>query len=191
MDDWEHLLTPEIARGKLISASLYITAFELLRESIIERPRSFYGIGLLDDAPMVGEDYRDKVLSRNRSVLYASLDWLLDHDALSKSDLDTFESIKAARNDLAHGLPALILGHAAFPHAERFQDLVALLRKIEVWWLVNVEIPSNPEFEGREINEAGIVPGPVLILQMMLEVVSGDDKLLEAYRSAKKPQRTA
>ena len=38
----EDFLNPEILRPKLIVASIYITAFELLKSTIVERIRSFY-----------------------------------------------------------------------------------------------------------------------------------------------------
>jgi hypothetical protein len=45
--------------------------------------------------------------------------------------------------------------------AERFGDMTTLLDKIERWWIVNVEIPTNPDFDGKheEIDESGIIPG--------------------------------
>jgi hypothetical protein len=36
---WDHFLNPEILRPKLISVSLYLTAFEMLKQSIVERIR--------------------------------------------------------------------------------------------------------------------------------------------------------
>ncbi|NMM07720.1 hypothetical protein [Polaromonas sp.] len=182
---WEQLLTPAIAREKLISASMYITAFELLKDSIIDRVRSFYADSFDQNGPIVGPEYQAKVLSRSKSVLYASLNWLLENDAINKQDIQLFESIKATRNSIAHGLHTLVIGDADFKHIERFQELVALLRKIEVWWVVSFEIPTNPDFDGQEIDESGIVPGPVLMLQMMLEVVSGNEEFLNHYRQAR------
>lgn len=182
---WEQLLTPAIAREKLISASLYITAFELLKDSIIDRIRSFYADTYNQNGPIVGPEYQEKVLSRSKSVLYASLNWLLENDAINKQDIQLFESIKATRNSIAHGLHTLVIGDADFKHIERFQELVALLRKIEIWWVVNFEIPANPDYDGQEIDESGIVPGAVLMLQMMLEVVSGNEELLNHYRQAR------
>lgn len=72
---------------------------------------------------------------------------------------------------------------SARPNPARFEGLVSLLKKIEVWWVVNVEIPVNSDFDGKEIDEEGVVPGPVLILQMMLEVASGNDELVKQYRA--------
>ncbi|MEQ1588987.1 MAG: hypothetical protein ABL902_01370, partial [Gallionella sp.] len=120
--------------------------------------------------------------SRNRSALYASLDWLSETGVIDKNDLQAFERIKVTRNSLAHELPLLVIHGADFKLIEKFQELVVLLKKIEVWWVVNLEIPINPDFSGKEIDEDGIVPGPVLMIQIMLEVLSGNEELLEYYR---------
>lgn len=187
-EQWEQLLTPAVMQEKLISASLYITAFELLRQSIVGRIRDFYNIesiGLEPGTHQLSDEYRSEVLARNKSTLYASLDWLTEHGAIDLGDLETFERIKSIRNKLAHELPSVVMGAVDFDHVEIFQDLITILRKIEVWWVVNVEIPTNPDFDGQEIDEAGIVPGPVLMLQMMVEVLSGNEDLLKHYRKGK------
>lgn len=168
---------------KLISASLYVTAFELLRESIIGRIRSFYMVGFDADGDVIDEKYETVVLSRNKSPLHASLDWLSENDVIDNNDREVFERIRTTRNLLAHELPSMVMGGKDFQHVERFQELVALLKKIEVWWVVNMEIPVSPDFDGKEIDEEGIVPGPVLMLQMMLEVLSGNEELLKHYRA--------
>lgn len=182
-EQWEQLLTPAEMQEKLISASLYVTAFELLKESIIGRIRSFYMVGFDADGDFIDEKYETAVLSRNKNPLLASLDWLSENEVVNENDRQAFERIRTTRNLLAHELPAMVMGSKDFHHVERFQELVALLKKIEVWWVVNMEIPVNPDFDGKEIDEEGIVPGPVLMLQMMLEVLSGNEELLKHYRA--------
>ena len=182
-ENWEKFLTPGVMHERLVSASLYITAFELLNESIIGRLRSFYMVGFDENGDVIGEKYETAVLTRNKSPLYASLNWLFENDVIDENDLQTFEQLKATRNSLAHELPSLVIGGADFKHVERFQELVRLLRKIEVWWVINLEIPVNPDFDrNEEIDEEGIVPGPILMIQMMLEVISGNEELLNHYR---------
>ena len=183
-EKWEQLLTPSVMQERLISASLYVTAFELLKESIVGRLRSFYMVGFDTEGDIHDEKYETSVLSRNKSPVYASLNWLLESGAIEECDIQSFERIKTTRNSLAHELPSLVMEGKDLKHIERFQELVALLRKIEVWWVVNLEIPTNPDFDGQDIDEGGIVPSPVLMIQVMLEVVSGSGTLLNHYRGA-------
>jgi hypothetical protein len=180
---WEQLLTPAVMQEKLISASLYVTAFELLKDSIIGRIRSFYMVGFDAGGDIINEKYETAVLSRNKNPLLASLDWLSENEVIDQNDRQAFERIRTTRNLLAHELPSMVMGGKDFKHIERFQELVALLKKIEVWWVVNMEIPISPDFDGKEIDEEGIVPGPVLMLQMMLEVLAGNEDLLNCYRA--------
>ncbi|OZY85705.1 hypothetical protein CBP51_01230 [Cellvibrio mixtus] len=184
-ENWEDTLNPEIMRERLISISMYITAFELLRETIIDNIRSFYAEGYDQSGPIIGKDYQDEVLARNKSEIYASLDWLVEHEAIDIKDIESFEKIKKVRNRLAHELLHVFTRGETFNLVEEFNPLIELLRKIGVWWVVNVEIPTNPDYDGQEIDESGIVPGGILSLQIMLEVVSGNSTLLEKYREAR------
>lgn len=179
---WESFLSPQTLRDRLISASLFITTVELLKESIIGRIRDFYTNGIDENGPDVSTEYKAQVLSRNTKPLYASLSWLVEHEVIVARDLTTFERIKSARNKLAHELPSLVFHGEDFKHVEIFHELVALLRKIEVWWIVNFEIAINPDCDGQEVDEEGIVPGPILTLQMMFEVLTGNEELLNAYQ---------
>jgi hypothetical protein len=181
---WEQFLSPEVTRDRLISVSMYIAAFEMLKESIIGRIRDFYSIGINENGSIISSDYHTRVLSRNKSPLHASLDWLVESEAIEKSDLEMFERAKAMRNRLAHELPSMVLGEAEIALTSHFQEVFGLLKKIEVWWVVNVEIATNPDFDEQEIDEAGIIPGPVLMLQLMLEVVAGNEEFLHHYRAA-------
>lgn len=135
-----------------------------------------------EHGPTIHPDYQSEVLSRNKSELYASLRWLREQNAICDEDLDTFEKLKCTRNLLAHQLFAVVTGQVESTHESQFAELVALLRKIGVWWVVNVEIPTNPDFDGQEIDEDGIVPGAVLGLQMLIEVAAGNTELLEHWR---------
>jgi hypothetical protein len=181
-DGWERFLDPEVVQPSLFLATMFITTFEILKDSIIDRIRYFYIPGFAETNPIFESEYQSKVLSRSKSRLYASLDWLLEHEAVDETDLYTFENLKKIRNLLAHQLFNVVTGQTESDHVSQFPVLVALLRKVEVWWVVNVEIPTNPDYDGKEIDEAGIVPGAVLSLQMLIEVASGNTQLLEHWR---------
>lgn len=186
---WERFLDPEVVRPSLFMATMFITTFEILKNSIVDRIRDFYSIGWSEEGSTVSAEYKTKVLSRDKSPVYASLKWLHEHDVISDDDLETFEQLKNTRNLVAHQLFDIVTGQTESNHTEQFQVLVELLRKIEVWWVVNVEIATDPDYADAEIDEGGIVPGAILSLQMLLEVVGGNTELLEAWRSQRSKEK--
>ncbi|KJZ61742.1 hypothetical protein VD17_28225 [Pseudomonas fluorescens] len=168
---------------RLISASLYITAYEMLKASIVDRLKDFFCIGFTEDGITTSPDYKRKVLALNKSPIYASLVWLKDAEAIDQGDIDVFDQLRQLRNSLAHELPEVVLAGKNLALRERMQDVMNLMRKIEIWWIVNVEIETDPDFDGRDINPDEITPGPILMMQIMLEVLSGNEALREHYKS--------
>jgi hypothetical protein len=181
-DQWERFLDPDVVKPSLFLATMFITTFEILKDSIVDDIRGFYTNGFGEHGPTVDPEYQSNVLSKNKNPLYASLQWLRENDAIDDEDLATFEKLRNTRNLLAHQLFAVVTGQVDSAHEAQFDSLVALLRKIGVWWVVNVEIPINPDFDGQEIDEEGIVPGAILSLQMLIQVASGNTELLEHWR---------
>ncbi len=185
-EKWEQFLNPDALRGKIISASMFLIAHEILLESIVGRIKSFFSNGFDQNGLIISESYANEVLALNKSPVYASLEWLRSHDVIDDVDLQKYERIKVVRNSLAHELSSIVTDVENFNHIKTFDEVVELIRKIEVWWIVNFEIAINSDFDGKEIDEEGIVPGPVLSLQMMLEVLSGNQELLKKYKEASK-----
>ncbi|NVZ83510.1 hypothetical protein HX836_17000 [Pseudomonas yamanorum] len=183
---WERFLDPEIVKPSLFLATMFITAFERLKNSITDRLRNFYTNSWGENGPIISPDYQNRVLYRNKSALYASFDWLQESGAIDNEDLERYEKLKRTRNLLAHQLFEVVTGQIESNHEAHFEELLELLRKIEVWWVINLDISINPDFDGQEIDEASIVPGSILSLQMLIEVASGNTELLEQWRKSKK-----
>ena len=182
-DQWERFLDPDVLRPSLLTAAMFITTFEILKNSIVGRIRDFYSIGWLIEGEILSPEYKAKVLSRDKSPVYASLNWLHENQVINSNDLVIFEQLKNTRNLVAHRLFDIVTGQAKSNHTEQFQALVELLRKIEVWWVVNVELATDPDYADKEVNEDGIIPGAIISLQMLLEVVGGNNELLDAWRT--------
>lgn len=62
-----------------------------------------------------------------------------------------------------------------------FREMEALLRKIEIWWIENVEIPINPDLDGKAIDYEGIVPGPIITLQLLCNIALGSEDQSHVY----------
>lgn len=184
-DRWERFLDPDVVRPSLFLATTFVTTFEILKNCAVDRIKDFYSNGFDQAGPIVSPDYQQKVVSRNKSILYASLDWLKEYEVIDDHDLETFEQLKKTRNQLAHQLFDVVTGQVESDHQAQFEILVELLRKIEVWWVINVELATNPDYDDQEIDKEGIVPGAILSLQMLIQVATGNTELLEAWRKAR------
>lgn len=179
---WEEFLNPEVTRPRLIAASIYIAGFEVLKDSVVGRIRSFFWTGFDESGDKIDPKYQSEVLARNRSPVYASLEWLKEMHAIDGGDVAVFNRVRSCRNALAHNLLST-LGSGGLPpdFGQCFRDMVALLCKIEVWWITNVEIPANPDYDGSEVDEDGIVPGPVMSMQLLMDIALGDEERSRFY----------
>lgn len=182
--NWEEFLNPAILRGKLISASIYLALFELLKDSVVDHIKSFFTSGFDQNGSTTDPKYHSEVLVRNPSRLYASLSWLHEHNVIDEKDIESFEQIKKTRNRVAHEMLQLATKHSKPDHLKELPVLIALLRKIEVWWILNVEIPTNPDFDGAEIDEDGILPGPLMAARIMTDVALGSEEEASRYLNA-------
>ena len=178
---WENFLDPDRVRPNLIIASLYIAAFELLKNTITERLKSFFTVGFGPDGLSIDPAYATDVLARNRSPLYASLEWLKSMNAIDDTDMAAYERTKLCRNTLTHEIPKLLVDGFPTELNERFAELIGLVDKIERWWIVNVEMSINSEFDGVEIDEKGIIPGAVLMLRLMMDIALCSDEESRRY----------
>jgi hypothetical protein len=178
---WRNLLDPNLLRDNLKAASLYITAFEILKESIISRLRNFFSRWSTDEGFKPTQDYQSHVLSRNRSPLYASLAWLEEMGAISPNDLIDFEQIKHLRNELAHQMTHYLSEGIDEAFFETFSLMFNFLDKVDTWWIINFEVPTNSDYDGETIEEKDVFSGQVLLLQMMLEVALGSREDASKY----------
>jgi hypothetical protein len=108
-NSWESFLNPEILRPNLIVASLYIAGFDLLQSTIVDRIRSFYITGFDKSGLIIDPKYQSDVLSKNRSPVYASLEWLKGSHAIDDADITAFERAKECRNEFAHAITKMLM----------------------------------------------------------------------------------
>jgi len=175
-ESWENFLNPEILRSNLIVASIFLSAFEILKECILERPKEMYINGFNESGLIVDESYKLKVLSLDKSPIYASLEWLKKCNVINQKDIDAFTRIKKCRNELAHELPKLITEGIKNDPVSNFKSILDLLEKIERWWVCNVTIPTNPEFNDTEVGAKEILLGKVITIHMLTDIALGNDE---------------
>ena len=60
-DRWERFLDPEVVVRSLFLATMFITTFEILKDSVVDRIRDFYATGRDENGPSVGPEYQSQV----------------------------------------------------------------------------------------------------------------------------------
>ncbi len=175
-DQWEAFLNPDIIRPKLISAGLFLVGHEMLLDTIKRHPLSFFSDGWNIDGPVPGPKYKKEVLARDpqgkNDAKRGSIAWLRIMDVITADDEADIKKVDHARNEVAHEMTAIVSGSMPPSFAEHFETLLSLVQKIEKWWIVNVELSTDPEFNG-EFDEDGIVSGPSWIMQILGQVALG------------------
>lgn len=185
---WERFLKPENLKANLIILSLFFTSYEILKDSIIARIRNFYTNGFDEKGWIIDKEYQTKVKSLNKSLLYASLEWLKNRKVIDDNDIEEFNKIKKCRNELAHEIVNFITKGSNINPLPLFPKMINLIDKIEKWWILNVEIELNPNLKDKEIDEKGIVPGPIIMLRVLMDIALGNEEESRFYHNGFKEQ---
>lgn len=172
---WAKFLNPEALRSNLIAASIFLAAYEMLRASVIDRIRVFMSRDFRDRDWVPTEKYRTKCLALDKSPLRASLLWLKQMSAIDEADIARVDRIREHRNDLAHDLPKFLLTADADVNVQLLVAIYELIAKIERWWIRNVDMPTDQDFDGREVADEEITSGNMLFIQLMLQIATGKD----------------
>ena len=172
MYDQNHL------RPFLVTASLYITAFELLKNSINKRIEDFFLVGTKcrnhdrqKEYDVEMRPYREKHKDKKDKKTYASLDWLVHVGTISEADIKKYDDVRSFRNEIAHEMLNLMSVNTAEnldKMTQHFVTMLELLKKIETFWILNVEVPCNPEYDGKKISAKDVIPGPILAMEMLM-----------------------
>ena len=168
MEKYENLLNHQAVKNILVLSSLYLSAYELLKFSIIERIESFFATDYNKDGkPILCSQYKKEVLKLHKYKLTASSLWLEEMEVITEDDVRKIDEIRKHRNKIAHELPNVLV-EGFEPHIDYFLNIRRLLEKIEIWWIQNYEIPSNSDYDGIEVRDEEIRPGLVIILDYLI-----------------------
>ena len=102
-------------------------------------------------------------------------------DAINEKDLEKFDHIKRCRNTLTHEMLTFASSGVDFDVADTFDEMIGLLRKIEMWWFVNFEMEISPENYPEDLDLEQVTPGPVWRLKMIVDIALGPEEKAHEY----------
>lgn len=194
-NDWLEFLNPDVVRTRLLRTGLFLVAHEMLVSAIRDRTHDFYSntwtaTGGWKPSP----EYRERVLSLDpkgkNDPFRSSVEWLRQIEAIDEDDETLIRELTEERNRLAHELRNVLGGTSEHDFESLFPKLVHLVTKIDRWWIVNLEIATDPDLAGKEFDEDDVTPGSMMLLQVLQQVALGNDEeawaLYHAFVSAHK-----
>lgn len=144
------IFNPERLRMNLLLTSLYLTAFEVLTNTIIQRTDDFF-VSITNDFPHSPKEHQQlrarmtneykqevgvKFSTPANHKLVPSCQWLQINGVLNAEDIDEIKEIRNHRNSLAHDLPELVLSDVDLVvNLEHFMRIRELVRKIQLFWI--------------------------------------------------------
>lgn len=190
IDKWLKFLDPENLKGNLMFSSLYIASFEAFKDYVVDEVKFFFNDGLQNGEFTFSKRYTE-VKALDKSLLRASLLWLKNLEAIDEKDIDAYDELRHYRNKLSHELMTLLFEGLPNELPEKFAQLIALRVKIEKWWFLNIEIPTNPDFDSNtEVKGEEIMTFSQIFNQLIFDMLSGDEKRASYYHNEFKKRYT-
>jgi hypothetical protein len=184
IDNWINFLNPENLKGNLMLSSLYIATFESFKDYIVDEVKFFFHNGLKDGIDIFDPKYETHVKAKDKSVVKASLLWLMEMEAIDENDILKVDDLRQYRNKLSHELMTLLFEGLPEELPEKFAQLIQLRVKVEKWWILNIEIPTNPDFDSDiEINEDNVMTSSQMFNRLFMDMLSGDEKTASFYKN--------
>lgn len=177
-------MDPERLRENLIGISLYICAYEMLEDAIIEKPKTFFLEGFDRTGAIVAEDYKTNVVIRDKNLANASLDWLKEIGVVNDKDIGTFHDVRTHRNELAHEAIEFLSNNRKEIDLNRFKRLVDLFETLERGWFREFEMAVDPDILPKEADPNEVIPGRVMLLRVMLDIALGNESYLGYFLEA-------
>jgi len=184
-EKWLQFLDPENLKSNLMFSSLFIASFESFKDYVVEEVKFFYNTGFMDGQYTFDQKYEAEVKSKDKSIVKATLLWLVDDmEAIDNADIQIFESLREYRNKLSHELMNLLFEGLSEELPTKLFQLIDLRIKIEKWWVLNIEIPTNPDFDANtEITEENITTSSQMFNRLLLDMLLGDEKTSTYYKN--------
>ena len=189
----DEFLKPESLRQKLIQASVFIAVYENFKSSIVDNVKYFYCIGFEDEKELFcgyEENVLSRVKSKNNRQIKATLLWYKELGAISNQDIEKFKTMTDLRNVLSHELLGKLLEGLPENILDVYFDMIALFEKITKWWIMEIEVPTSPDFTPEQYDEIaweGVTSVALEFIKMMTDIAfTGNEAYLEQLKDLKK-----
>ncbi|WP_394022537.1 hypothetical protein ACF3NF_05625 [Anaerococcus martiniensis] len=181
-----NILDKERLKHNIYFASLYVLYYECLKDSLVDLPKSFFcdHMEFKDGNMLVHESevYKEEVRKLDKHIENASFRWFVSVGAVSEEDYSSFEKLRKFRNKIVHELLFNLNNGFTKDEVDYLVELIMIYRKIEKWWINEIEIPISGDMIGPYDSES-VISGQGLILEIIQDILLNDGKNSEVLLS--------
>lgn len=164
-------------------ASLYVLYYECLKDSLIDLPKSFFcNHTEFKDENIIfheSEEYKENVRKLDDHIENASFKRFIMVGAVLEEDYFSFKKLRKFRNKIVHELLFCLSEGFNKDEVKYLVELIEIYRKIEKWWINEVEIPTSGDIHGPYDSE-NVISGQGLILEVIQDILINGGKDSEA-----------
>ena len=172
----ENVMTAETLQMTVSFTSLFVLVFECFKDMVIDRPKAFFCISTMEfrDGKIVyreTEEYKCNVRKLAKSPFEASLRWFADYGVITESDVNRVLSIELRRHSFVHELFNVIHNGISDDDIKLLADLISIYKKIDSWWIYNVEIDWDDIKEPDNVKMDECFSSSLMMIDVMINIL--------------------
>lgn len=179
MDNWCNILDEGILKYNVSFAAMFVLNYECLKEYVIGQIREFYSENIhFEDDKMVCEEslnYKREVRTLDKNIENASLKWFIKENVITHEEYEIYQKIRQRRNDITHELLKNLNKGFNEQDVKLFSALLDMYRKIDKWWINEIEIPISGNEIPDDYDMENVCGGQAIVLSIINNIVLGNE----------------
>ena len=179
MDNLCNILDEGILKYNVSFASMFVLNYECLKEYVIGQIREFYSENIhFEDDKMVCEEslsYKREVRTLDKNIENASLKWFIKENVITHEEYEIYQKIRQRRNDITHELLKNLNKGFNEQDVKLFSSLLDMYRKIDKWWINEIEIPISGNEIPDDYDMENVCGGQAIVLSIINNIVLGNE----------------
>lgn len=160
--------------------AIYLLLFENFKNTIITNLKNFLCDFSIKDGKVLyveSPEYKkltNKRYNKKKNLFLNSLAWFKETNVITKQEFDKIIEIRNDRNKIGHELFELLLCNVDEKMIKNFIELIRIFKKIDNWWINNIEIPIAGDEISPGYDEDGVKSGNYLLCEMLIDTIYGN-----------------
>lgn len=181
LNQFKLLTNKAILEDNLIFYSIYLLIFERFKNKFVNELKFFLCDFSIKDGKYILKESKEYSVIVNRkyngkkNIFVSTIEWFKDIGVITKDEFEEFIKIKNDRNAIGHELLELLTCPIIEEKVDNFANLIKIFKKIDKWWINNIEISTSCGDVPGDYNDNDVMSGDWLLCDMVFNTLYGDN----------------